>query len=58
MKKFPKIFIRISFILVTSLFLFNCSNEPKDDDDIIMDTLDSQSDNLKTVPLENSLNFF
>ena len=56
MKKFSKIFIRISLILVTSLFLFNCSNESHDDD-IIMDTLDSQSDNLKTVPLENSLTF-
>jgi hypothetical protein len=56
MKKFPKIFIRISLILVTSLFLFNCSNESHDDN-ITMDTLDSQSDNLKTVPLENSLNF-
>jgi hypothetical protein len=58
MKKFPKIFIRISLILVTSLFLLNCSNESQDDDDnVIMDTFDSQSDNLKTVPLENSLNF-
>lgn len=57
MKKFSKIFIRISLILVTSLFLFNCSNESHNDD-IIMDTLDSQSDNLKTVPLENSLTFF
>lgn len=56
MKKISQIFIRISLILVTSLFLFNCSNESHDDD-IIMDTLDSQSDNLKTVPLENSLNF-
>lgn len=56
MKKLPNLFTKISLILVISLFLFNCSNE-SNDDDIIMETLDSQSDNLKTVPLENSLIF-
>lgn len=41
---------------MTSLFLFSCSNESIDDN-VIINKLDSQSSNLKTVPLENSLNF-
>lgn len=56
MKKFSQIFIKISLILITSLFLFNCSNESIDDN-VTMNKLDSESNNLKTVPLENSLNF-
>jgi hypothetical protein len=56
MKKISQIFIKISLVLIASLFLFNCSNESIDDN-VIMNPLDSQSNNLKTVPLENSLNF-
>ena len=56
MKKIPKTVIQVSVILAISLFLFNCSNEPNDYN-IMMDKLDSQSNKLKTVPLENSLDF-
>ncbi|CAN1570378.1 hypothetical protein MCETHM1_03164 [Flavobacteriaceae bacterium] len=38
------------------MFLFSCSDESHDDT-IITDPLGSQPDNLKTVPLENTLNF-
>ena len=56
MKKNSRIFIETSLVLIASLFLFNCSNESIDDN-VMMNQLDSQSNNLKTVPLENSLNF-
>ena len=57
MKKTTNIFFRISIILVTSLFLFNCTSA-SDDENVIIDKLNSQSDNLQTVSLENSIAFF
>jgi len=48
---------QISVFLVTAFLLFSCSSEPHDDA-ILKEKLGTQSNELKTVPLENSLNFF
>ncbi|MNQ65316.1 hypothetical protein D3C85_797690 [compost metagenome] len=57
MKNKTTLIFSISAILVTSLFLFNCSNDSHDDN-VITAKLNSQSSKLGTVPIENSLKFF
>ena len=57
MKKITTVFFRISIILITSSFLFNCTSE-SDDENVKIDTLNSQNNELQTVTLQNSIDFF
>lgn len=57
MNKLTNQIFKIGVIPVTAFFLFSCSNEPHDDT-ILKQKLNSHTSELKTVPLENSLDFF
>lgn len=48
--------INFCIILITTLFLFNCTSESDYKEDVI-NKKNSQSDGLKTFPLENSISF-
>lgn len=48
--------INFCIILISTLFLFNCTNESDYLEDVVS-YKNSQSDGLKTVPLENSIRF-
>ncbi|TCN60531.1 hypothetical protein [Flavobacterium circumlabens] len=57
MKKPAKPFLKISFILVITFFMFNCSDEPLDSSAVTTE-LDFQSAKLETLPLKKSFDFF
>lgn len=57
MKKPAKPFLKISFILVITFFMFNCSDESHDTRAATTE-LDLRSAKLETVPLEKSFDFF
>ena len=48
--------IKFSIILIATLFLFNCTSVIDNDENVI-NTKITQTDNLKTVPLNNSIRF-
>ena len=48
--------IKFTIVLIATLFLFNCTSVIDDDENVI-NTKITQSDNLKTVPLNNSIRF-
>lgn len=50
MKKPAKPFLKISFILVITFFMFNCSDVPRDSSAVTTE-LDFQSAKLETVPI-------
>lgn len=57
MKKITSAFFRISIILLTSSFLLNCTSE-SDDENVKINTLNSQKNQLQTVTLQKSIDFF
>lgn len=48
--------IKFSIILIATLFLFNCTSVIDNDENVINNKI-TQTDNLKTVPLNNSIRF-
>ncbi|WP_127337715.1 hypothetical protein [Flavobacterium cupreum] len=57
MKKPVRTFLKISFILVITFLMLNCSDESHDSS-VARAELDFQSAQLETVPLEKSFDFF